>query len=85
MRGGRDYRFKELGQAQTLEMQKMLSFCEFIKEMLSFGEVILPKMRFRPAQTLKMKDMFLLCQFMKELLSFGAGLGRHAGRERLQI
>jgi len=55
MRGGRDCRFKELGQAQALKMQEMLSFCEFMKEMLSFWEVILPKMRFRPAQTLKME------------------------------
>ena len=85
MRGGRDYRFKELGQAQTLEMQKMLSFCKCIKEMLSFGEVILPKMRFRQAQTLKMKEMLSCCEFIKEMLSFWAGLGRHAGRERLQI
>ncbi len=69
MRGGRDYRFKELAQAQTLEMHKMLSFCEFIKEMLSFGEVILPKMRFRPAQTLKMKKMLSFFEFMKEMLS----------------
>ncbi len=71
MWGGRDCRSKELGQAQTLKKDKMLSFCEFIKEMLSFGEVILPKMRFRPAQTLKLKKMFSFCEFMKEVLSFG--------------
>jgi hypothetical protein len=53
MRGGRDSRFKELGQAQTLKIKKMLSFGEIMK--------------------------------MKNMLSFWSGLGRHAGRERLQI
>ena len=65
-------------------MKKMLSFYEFMKEMLSFWKVILPKMRFRPAQTLKMKKMLSFCEIMKEMLSFWPGLGRHAGRERLQ-
>ncbi len=85
MRGGRDCRFKELGQAQTLKIKKMFSFHEFMKEICSFWKVILPKMRFRPTQTLKMKNMFSFCEFVKELLSFWPGLGRHAGRERLQI
>ena len=85
MQGGRDCKFKGFGQAQTLKMNKMLSFCEFMKEVLSFWEVILPKMRFRQAQTLKMKKMPSLYEFMTEMLSFWAGLGRHAGRERLQI
>ena len=58
MRGVRDCRFKGFGQAQTLKIKKMLSFCGFMKEMLSFWEVILPKMRFRPAQTLKMEKCF---------------------------
>ncbi len=56
-----------------------------MKEMLSFWEVILPKMRFRQAQTQNMKKLLSFCEFMKEVLSFWAGLGRHAGRERLQI
>ena len=85
MWGGRDCRSKELGQAQTLKMDNMFSFCEFMKEVISFWEVILPKMRFRPTQTLKMKKMLSFCEFMKEMLSFWSGLGRHAGRERLQI
>ncbi len=84
MRGGRDCRLKGGGQAQTLNMKKMLSFYEFMKEMLSFWKVILPKMRFRPTQTLKMKNMLSFCEFMKEMLSFWSGLGKHAGRERLQ-
>ena len=84
MRGGRDCRLKGGGHAQTLEMKKMLSFCEFMKEMLSFWKVILPKMRFCPAQTLKKKKMLSFYEFMKEMLSFWSGLGRHAGRERLQ-
>jgi len=84
MRGGRDCRLKGGGQAQTLKMKKMLSFCEFMKEMLSFGIVILPKMRFRPAQTLKMKRMLSFCEYIMEVLSFWSCLGRHAGRERLQ-
>ncbi len=83
--GGRDCRLKGGGQAQTLNMKKMLSFYEFMKEMLSFWKVILPKMRFRPTQTLKMKNMLSFCEFMKEMLSFWSGLGKHAGRERLQI
>ena len=70
MQGGRDCKFKELGQAQPLKIQKMFSFCEFMKEVLSFGEVILPKMRFRPAQTLKIKKMFSFYEFMKDMLSF---------------
>jgi len=57
MRGGRDCRFKELGQAQTLKTKNMLSLCEFMKEVRSFWKVILPKMRFRPAHTLKMKRL----------------------------
>ena len=85
MRGGRDCRFKEFGQAQTLKNKKMLSFGEFITEVTSFGEVILPKMRFRQAHTLKMKKLLSFCEIMKDMLSFGAGLGRHAGSERLQI
>ncbi len=85
MRGGRDCRFKGFGQAQTLKMKKMLSFCEFMREMLSFWEVILPKMRFRQAQTLTMKKLLSFCGFMKDMLSFWAGLGKHVGRERLQI
>ncbi len=82
MWGGRDCRFKGFGQAQTLKIKKMLSFCEFMKEMLSFWKVILPTMRFRPAQTLTNKNMLSFCEFMKELLSFWSGLGKHAGRER---
>ena len=85
MRGGRDCRFKELGQAQTLKIKKMFSFHEFMKEIGSFWKVILPKMRFRSTQTLKMKNMFSFCEFVKELLSFWPGLGRHVGRESLQI
>ena len=85
MRGVRDCRFKGFGQAQTQKIKTNISFCAFMKEMPSFGEVILPKMRFRQAQTLKMKKMLSFCEFMKEMLSFWAGLGRHAGRERLQI
>ncbi len=85
MWGGRDCRFKGFGQAQTLKMDKMLAFCEFMKDMLSFGEVIPPEMRTRQAQTLKMKTMLSSCEIMKEMLSFWAGLGRHAGRERLRI
>jgi len=84
MRGGRDCRLKGGGQAQTLKMKDMFSFCEFMKEMLSFWKVILPKMRFRPTQTLKIKKMLSFYEFVKELLSFWSGLGRHAGRERLQ-
>ncbi len=79
-----DCRLKGGGQAQTLKMKKMLSFCELMKEMCSLWKVILPKMRFRPAQTLKMKKMLSFYEFVKELLSFWSGLGRHAGRERLQ-
>ncbi len=77
--------FNRFRPAQTLKMKKMLSFCEFMKAMLSCWEVILPKMSFRPAQTQKMKKMLSFCEFVKEMLSFWAGLGRHAGRERLQI
>ena len=71
--------------AQALKMKKMQSFCKFMKAMLSFREVMLPKMRFRPAQTLKMKKLVLFSEFMKEMLPFWSCLGRHAGRERLQI
>ncbi len=74
MRGGRDCRLKGFGQAQTLKMKKVLSFCEFMKEMLSLREVILPKMRFRPAQTLKNKKMFSFCKFMKEMCPTFGGL-----------
>ncbi len=81
VRGGRDCRFKGSGQAQTLNIKKMLSFCDIMKEILSLWEVILPKMKFRPAQTLKMKNVCLFCEFMKDMLSFWAGLGRRVGRD----
>ena len=56
-----DCRLKGGGQAQTLKMKKMLSFCEFMKEMLSFWKVILPKMRFGQAQILSYEEnAFLL-------------------------
>ncbi len=79
MRGGRDCRFKELGQAQTLKIKKMFSFHEFMKEICSFWKVILPKMRFRPTQTLKMKKMLSFCEIVKEMFSFGGWLGQACG------
>ncbi len=41
-----------------------------MKEMLSFGEVMLPKMRFCQTQALKIKNMLSFCEFMKKVLSF---------------